>query len=137
MFRKQPVPRVEITKMTAHNVDPQSLGGRLMWEPDPIGGTTHTERDQFTKDQTGNISDASYEVIEAVLSYTLSPTNPAVLLRAAREWYLAHGGHGPVLACIIEQICEVEGLIVSNFDLDNFKRARREFLEGTHVKQPA
>lgn len=132
MFQNQPVPRAEVSVTTNHlavfsTCEGTHVVGEISLRPGP-----YKEIKYFTKDQTGRISDAAYDVIEACLDLkTLSPTNPSVLLMAAREWYLAHGGRNLVLSILVEHLCELEGLSTDYFG--SHEEAMKLFKEKTSV----
>jgi len=64
------------------------------------------------------------EVIRMVLFEMYPPTNPAVLLRAARAWYSEHG-RDEVLDEIIAWLAYVTGAEYGN--VDNYEKARKIF----------
>ena len=84
-------------------------------------------------DTAGRLDDETVRVIQAVLFTTYPPINPAVLLLAARNWYLAYGS-GPVLKEMVNWLSQLESPADT---LDNYRAARIQFTEKTGVEAPA
>jgi hypothetical protein len=87
-------------------------------------------------DLTGRLDDETIRVVEAVLYDTYPPTNPAVLLLAARNWYLVHGG-GDVLRAFIEWMSQ--SLQVKQLEYSYYRNGQADFTEKTGIihKEPA
>jgi hypothetical protein len=87
-------------------------------------------------DQTKRVDDETFKVVESVLMDIYPPTNPAVLLAAARTWYLTHGS-GPVLRVMVDRLVQVTYLRhISEMpeNADQNEQAEIEFGQATGVK---
>ena len=86
-----------------------------------------------TLDKTGRVDDETIRVIESVLCDTHPPINPAVLLLAMRNWYLAHGS-GPVLRACTDWFIQVVQLVTYRSDLyDCYREGQALFTEKTGI----
>jgi hypothetical protein len=70
------------------------------------------------------------EVIEAVLFQTFPPINPAVLLKAMREWYVTYGD-GPVLGAFLDWLTQIIESYHGKDSLDVYRNAREDYLAKT------
>ena len=65
------------------------------------------------------------DVIRSVLFDTYPPTNPAVLLRAAREWYLRFGADDVIREVLarLMTVCNLDTVL----NMDRYLRAKKLF----------
>ena len=71
------------------------------------------------------------KVVWATLFRLYPPTNPAVLLRAMRSWYLVYG-NGPVLKAMTDWLIQVIGLeTIPMNSIDQYNAAQADFTEKT------
>jgi hypothetical protein len=88
---------------------------------------------EHTLDTTGRLDDETIRVLESVLCDLQPPTNPAVLLLAMRNWYLAHGS-GPVIRACTDWFIQAIHLDVHRSDLyDCYREGQALFTEKTGI----
>jgi hypothetical protein len=82
---------------------------------------------------SNQLSSESAAVIKSCINDLFPPTNPSVLLAAAREWYLAYGAGGPVWIVLLTRLLEVSSIYLNDIDLiANLGEARKIFEENTN-----
>ena len=74
------------------------------------------------------LEDETIKVIWTVLFKDYPPTNPAVVLKAMRDWYLEHG-NGPVLRALTDWLTQIVGY--SADIVGTYKLGQTEFTEKT------
>ena len=74
------------------------------------------------------LEDETIKVIWTVLFKDYPPTNPAVVLKAMRNWYLEYG-NGPVLRALTDWLTQIVGY--SADIVGTYKLGQTEFTEKT------
>jgi hypothetical protein len=74
------------------------------------------------------LEDETIKVIWTVLFKDYPPTNPAVVLKAMRNWYLEYG-NGPVLRALTDWLIQIVGY--SADIVGTYKLGQTEFTEKT------
>ena len=85
---------------------------------------------QATEERALRLDVQTLQVVWLSLFRLYPPTNPAVLLKAMRDWYLEYG-NGPVLKSMFDWLGQVIGLAAPGCSLDLYKEAQADFIEKT------
>ena len=85
---------------------------------------------QATEQTAVRLDDETLKVVSMSLFQLYPPTNPAVLLKAMRDWYLEYG-NGPVLKSMFDWLGQVIGPAPPGCSLDLYKEAQADFTQKT------
>jgi hypothetical protein len=86
---------------------------------------------QATEERALHLEDETLKVIGFCLFRLYPPINPAVLLKAMRDWYLECGA-GPVLHAMLDWLSQVMSIdAAAAGSLDTYRQAQADFTQKT------
>jgi hypothetical protein len=86
---------------------------------------------QATEERALHLEDETLKVIGFCLFRLYPPINPAVLLKAMRDWYLEYGA-GPVLHAMLDWLSQVMSIdAAAAGSLDTYRQAQADFTQKT------
>jgi hypothetical protein len=90
---------------------------------------------QVAEERALHLEDETLKVIGFCLFKLYPPINPAVLLKAMRDWYVEYGA-GPVLYVMLDWLSQVMSInAAAAGSLDTYRLAQSDFTEKTGLSE--